>query len=122
VIVTANLYGDIISDIAAEIGGSVGMCGSANIGRNVAMFEAIHGSAPDIAGRRLANPTSQILAAAMMLRHLGQEDDAALLESAVWEIYHKQRIPLTAVGAVEGGPAIVAKELKTILPSLAGRL
>ena len=57
VIVTSNLYGDIISDIAAEIAGSVGMAGSANIGTNVAMFEAIHGSAPDIAGKKVANAT-----------------------------------------------------------------
>ncbi len=74
VIVTANLYGDIISDIAAEIGGSVGMCGSANIGKNVAMFEAIHGSAPDIAGKGIANPSGLINAAVSMLAHIGQAD------------------------------------------------
>ncbi|GAA4844190.1 NADP-dependent isocitrate dehydrogenase [Algivirga pacifica] len=72
VIVTANLYGDIISDIAAEIGGSVGMCGSANIGNNVAMFEAIHGSAPDIAGQDIANPSGLLNAAVSMLAHIGQ--------------------------------------------------
>ncbi|WP_340076371.1 NADP-dependent isocitrate dehydrogenase [Leptobacterium sp. I13] len=72
VIVTANLYGDIISDIAAEIAGSVGMCGSANIGKNVAMFEAIHGSAPDIAGKGIANPSGLINAAVAMLAHIGQ--------------------------------------------------
>lgn len=74
VIVTANLYGDIISDIAAEIGGSVGMCGSANIGKNVAMFEAIHGSAPDIAGNNIANPSGLINAAISMLAHIGQAE------------------------------------------------
>ncbi|MEO0901776.1 MAG: NADP-dependent isocitrate dehydrogenase [Bacteroidota bacterium] len=74
VIVTANLYGDIISDIAAEIGGSVGMCGSANIGKNVAMFEAIHGSAPDIAGQGIANPSGLINAAVSMLAHIGQSE------------------------------------------------
>ena len=74
VIVTANLYGDIISDIAAEIGGSVGMCGSANIGTNVAMFEAIHGSAPDIAGKGIANPSGLINAAVSMLAHIGQTE------------------------------------------------
>jgi isocitrate dehydrogenase len=63
VIVTSNLYGDIISDIAAEIAGSVGMAGSANIGTNVAMFEAIHGSAPDISGQNIANPSGLINAA-----------------------------------------------------------
>lgn len=72
VIVTSNLYGDIISDIAAEIAGSVGMCCSANIGSNVSMFEAIHGSAPDIAGKGIANPSGLINAAISMLAHIGQ--------------------------------------------------
>ena len=84
VVVTSNLYGDIVSDIVAEIAGSVGMCGSANIGRNVAMFEAIHGSAPTIAGQDIANPIGAILSAAMMLRHsLGLEEPAAAIEAAV---------------------------------------
>jgi isocitrate dehydrogenase len=82
VIVTANLYGDIISDIAAEIGGSVGMCGSANIGKNVAMFEAIHGSAPDIAGQGIANPSGLINAAISMLAHIGQTKIASKIKNA----------------------------------------
>ena len=82
VVVTANLYGDIISDIAAEIGGSVGMCGSANIGKNVAMFEAIHGSAPDIAGHGIANPSGLINAAVAMLAHIGQPEIADKVKNA----------------------------------------
>ncbi|SHI77564.1 NADP-dependent isocitrate dehydrogenase [Aquimarina spongiae] len=82
VIVTANLYGDIISDIAAEIGGSVGMCGSANIGRDVAMFEAIHGSAPDIARQNIANPSGLINAAVAMLGHIGQAKIANKIKNA----------------------------------------
>ncbi len=82
VIVTSNLYGDIISDIAAEIAGSVGMAGSANIGENVAMFEAIHGSAPDIAGLNMANPSGLINAAIMMLAHVGQQDIADKIKNA----------------------------------------
>lgn len=82
VIVTANLYGDIISDIAAEIGGSVGMCGSANIGKEVAMFEAIHGSAPDIAGKGIANPSGLINAAVSMLAHIGQVEIADKVKNA----------------------------------------
>lgn len=82
VIVTANLYGDIISDIAAEIAGSVGMCGSANIGKNVAMFEAIHGSAPDIAGKAIANPSGLINAAVSMLAHIGQPEIADIVKNA----------------------------------------
>jgi isocitrate dehydrogenase len=82
VIVTSNLYGDIISDVAAEIAGSVGMAGSANIGRNVAMFEAIHGSAPDIAGKNVANPSGLINAAVMMLSHLGETKIADKIKNA----------------------------------------
>ncbi|MBT8223653.1 MAG: NADP-dependent isocitrate dehydrogenase [Eudoraea sp.] len=82
VIVTSNLYGDIISDIVAEIGGSVGMAGSANIGRNVAMFEAIHGSAPDIAGQKIANPSGLLNAAVMMLAHIGQAQVADKIKNA----------------------------------------
>ena len=82
VIVTPNLYGDIISDIAAEMTGSVGLAGSANIGEHVAMFEAIHGSAPDIAGKDIANPSGLLLAAVMMLVHIRQADVATRIHNA----------------------------------------
>jgi isocitrate dehydrogenase len=82
VIVTLNLYGDIISDIAAQISGSVGLAGSANIGENIAMFEAIHGSAPDIAGRDIANPTALLKAAVQMLLHIGQPNAAEKIQNA----------------------------------------
>jgi isocitrate dehydrogenase len=83
VVVTSNLYGDIVSDIVAEIAGSVGMAGSANIGSEVAMFEAIHGSAPDIAGKNIANPSGLINAAVMMLAHIGQTDVADKVKNAL---------------------------------------
>lgn len=82
VIVTSNLYGDIISDIAAEIGGSVGMAGSANIGKNVSMFEAIHGSAPDIAGKNIANPSGLLNAAINMLAFINQTTTADKIKNA----------------------------------------
>ena len=82
VVVTTNLYGDIISDIVAEIAGSVGLAGSANIGKEIAMFEAIHGSAPDIAGQNIANPSGLINAAVMMLTHIGQADIADKVKNA----------------------------------------
>ncbi len=82
VIVTLNLYGDIISDIAAEVTGSVGLGGSANIGDHVAMFEAIHGSAPDIAGKGIANPSGLLLGAVQMLVHIGQAEVAGLIHNA----------------------------------------
>lgn len=83
VIVTPNLYGDIISDIAAQIAGSVGLAGSANIGDRIAMFEAIHGSAPDLAGKGIANPSSLLHAGVMMLVHLGQCDVATRVHNAL---------------------------------------
>jgi isocitrate dehydrogenase len=76
VIVLPNLYGDILSDVAAQIAGSVGLAGSANIGEHCAMFEAIHGSAPRRAGQNLANPSGLLLASVMMLVHIGQPDVA----------------------------------------------
>ena len=85
VIVTLNLYGDIISDIVAEISGSVGLAGSANIGENFAMFEAIHGSAPDIASQNIANPTGLIQASVMMLNHLGQYAIANKIQNALYK-------------------------------------
>ncbi|WP_373522265.1 NADP-dependent isocitrate dehydrogenase [Aquiflexum sp.] len=82
VIVTLNLYGDIISDIAAQVTGSVGLGGSANVGEEVAMFEAIHGSAPDIAGMGLANPSGLLNGAIMMLVHIGQPEVAEKIANA----------------------------------------
>ncbi|ADV63400.1 isocitrate dehydrogenase [Isosphaera pallida ATCC 43644] len=82
VIVTPNLYGDILSDIAAQVAGSVGLAGSANIGDHGAMFEAIHGSAPTIAGKNLANPSGLLQAAVMMLVHLGLGELATTIRNA----------------------------------------
>jgi isocitrate dehydrogenase len=82
VIVTSNLYGDIISDIAAQVTGSVGLGGSANIGEHIAMFEAIHGSAPDIAGKDLANPSGLLLGAVQMLSHINHPATAAKIYNA----------------------------------------
>ncbi len=82
VVVMPNLYGDVLSDVAAQIAGSVGLAGSANIGEHVAMFEAIHGSAPRRAGQNLANPSGLLLGAVMMLVHIGQSDVAEAVHNA----------------------------------------
>ena len=82
VIVTLNLYGDVISDIAAQIAGSVGLAGSANIGEECAMFEAIHGSAPRRAGQNVANPSGLLQGAVMMLNHIGQNEVASKVQNA----------------------------------------
>jgi isocitrate dehydrogenase len=82
VIVMPNLYGDVLSDVAAQIAGSVGLAGSANIGTDYAMFEAIHGSAPRRAGQNLANPSGLLLGAVLMLVHIGQPDVAERVHNA----------------------------------------
>src|SRR5262245_43678839 len=82
VIVMPNLYGDILSDVAAQIAGSVGLAGSANIGEHIAMFEAIHGSAPRRAGQNLANPSGMLLGGIMMLVHIGQAGVAERVHNA----------------------------------------
>ncbi|MES2214957.1 MAG: NADP-dependent isocitrate dehydrogenase [Pseudomonadota bacterium] len=118
VIVTSNLYGDIISDVASEISGSVGMAGSSNIGTDYAMFEAVHGSAPDIAGRNIANPSGLLNAAIMMLVHIGQGNTASLIENA-WkkaiedgmhtvDIF-KEGTSQKKLGTKEFGDAVIAR-------------
>ncbi len=118
VIVTLNLYGDIISDIAAEVSGSVGLCGSANIGDDFAMFEAIHGSAPDIAGKDLANPSGLLNAACMLLDHLGLNQHAASIQNALLktledgihtgEIY-KEGLSFQKVGTTAFADAVIQR-------------
>ncbi|MCL2024680.1 MAG: isocitrate/isopropylmalate dehydrogenase family protein [Coriobacteriia bacterium] len=83
VMVMPNLYGDIVSDLCAGLVGGLGLAPGANIGKDAAIFEAVHGSAPDIAGLGVANPTALILSAAMMLRHLGETDAAVRIERAI---------------------------------------
>ncbi len=83
VLVAPNLYGDILSDLASALVGGLGVAPGANLGDGAAVFEAVHGSAPDIAGQDLANPTSAILSAAMMLRHMGLAAEAGRVEDAV---------------------------------------
>ena len=83
VMVTTNLFGDILSDEAAGILGSLGLCASANLGRSMALFEPIHGSAPDIAGQGIANPIGAIRSASMMMDWLGEQETARRMEEAV---------------------------------------
>ncbi len=87
VLLLENLYGDIVSDLAAGLVGGLGIVGSANLGEEFAVFEAVHGSAPDIAGKNLANPTAMLLSAVMMLSHLGATEVATRIEFALQETY-----------------------------------
>jgi len=87
VIVTENLYGDILSDLGAGLVGGLGIVPGANIGADAAVFEAVHGSAPDIAGQGIANPTAVVQSGILMLRHLGEMDAAARVERALLDVY-----------------------------------
>jgi isocitrate dehydrogenase len=134
VIVMPNLYGDILSDVAAQIAGSVGLAGSANIGEHGAMFEAIHGSAPRRAGQNLANPSGLLLGGVLMLVHIGQPDVAARVHNAwlrtmedgvhTYDIF-RDGVSKQKVGTKEFGDAVVARlgqnpqTLKTVAYSAA---
>ena len=83
VVLCMNLYGDVLSDLGAETAGGLGLAPSANFGDNWAYFESVHGSAPDIAGKGIANPTATILSAALILEHMGMGAEAQRLEAAV---------------------------------------
>jgi isocitrate dehydrogenase (NAD+) len=115
VIVTTNLFGDILSDLASGLVGGLGLAPGANIGYTAAIFEAVHGSAPDIAGKNLANPCALILAGVMMLRHIGEESAAERIEAAVRAVLKegksvtKDLKPAGFVGTTEMTDAIIAK-------------
>ena len=86
VMVMPNLYGDILSDLCAGLIGGLGLTPSGNIGLGGAIFEAVHGTAPDIAGKDLANPTALLLSSVMMLRHMDLHEHAAKIESAAFQV------------------------------------
>lgn len=128
VIVMPNLYGDILSDVAAQIAGSVGLAGSSNIGDQCAMFEAIHGSAPRRAGQNLANPSGLLLGGVLMLVHIGQSDIAERVHNAwlrtmedgvhTYDIF-REGVSKQKVGTREFGEAVVARlgQLPQTLPA-----
>ncbi|MDL1891278.1 NAD-dependent isocitrate dehydrogenase [Sphingobacteriales bacterium CHB3] len=115
VIVTTNLFGDILSDLASGLVGGLGLAPGANIGYEVALFEAVHGSAPDIAGKNLANPCALVLAGVMMLRHIGEESAADRIENAVSTVLKEGKYvtadlkPAAPVGTTEMTQAIINK-------------
>jgi 3-isopropylmalate dehydrogenase len=111
VIVTDNLFGDIITDLAAAITGGIGLAASGNINPDrtaPSMFEPVHGSAPDIAGQQKADPTAAILSTSLLLDHLGHPDAAARVEAAVTANLD-ERAPLTTRPTAEIGDAIAAR-------------
>jgi isocitrate dehydrogenase (NAD+) len=115
VLVMENLFGDILSDLTSGLVGGLGLTPSANVGHGIAVFEAVHGSAPDIAGKGLANPTALILSAVLMLRYLGEKAAADRVEAAVHQVY--------AAGQVRtgdlGGRATTGQFVEAVLANLA---
>jgi isocitrate dehydrogenase (NAD+) len=102
VMVMENLFGDIVSDLTAGLVGGLGMAPSANIGHGVAVFEAVHGSAPDIAGKGVANPTAILLSAVLMLRYLNEKQVADRIENALRAVYTEGKVRTRDLGGTAG--------------------
>ncbi|MEM0240647.1 MAG: isocitrate/isopropylmalate dehydrogenase family protein [Candidatus Nezhaarchaeales archaeon] len=120
VLVTSNMFGDILSDVAAGVVGSIGLAPSANVGDEHAMFEPVHGTAPDIAGKGVANPIASILSAAMMLSHLGEVEKARAIEAAVDKLILEGRVLTPDMGGTAKTMDVaneVARLARTILQS-----
>jgi isocitrate dehydrogenase (NAD+) len=113
VLLLENLYGDIVSDLCAGLVGGLGVVGAANLGSDIAVFEAVHGSAPDIAGTMRANPTALLLSAVMMLRHLGETDAADRIMAATKTVLEERRVRTRDLGGtastLEYADAIAAR-------------
>lgn len=102
VLLLPNLYGDVMSDLAAGLVGGLGVVPSANIGDDCAMFEAVHGTAPDIAGKGLANPTALLMSSILMLDHLGERTTARRIEAALEKVYREAKHTTRDVGGPAG--------------------
>ena len=116
VLLLPNLYGDVISDLAAGLVGGLGVVPSANLGERAAVFEAVHGTAPDIAGQGIANPTAVLLSGAMMLEHLGEPEAARRIREAVFRVYREARSLTRDVG----GSASTAEFTRAVIAALPG--
>jgi isocitrate dehydrogenase (NAD+) len=106
VLLMPNLYGDIVSDLCAGLVGGLGVVPGANIGDEYAVFEAVHGSAPDIAGKGIANPMAMTMSGAMMLRHLGEEKAAQAVEEGVRRVLREGKVRTRDLGGTDGTHAI----------------
>jgi isocitrate dehydrogenase (NAD+) len=113
VIVTMNLYGDILSDLCAGLIGGLGVIPGANIGETIAVFEAVHGSAPTIAGKNMANPTAILLSAAMLLDHIGEAKSGEKLRNAITSVL-KSGVKTTDLG----GDATTTEFTKAVIEAL----
>jgi isocitrate dehydrogenase (NAD+) len=113
VVVTTNMFGDILSDLTAGLVGGLGLIPGANIGSDAALFEAVHGSAPDIAGKNIANPTAVMMAGVMMLHHLGETAAAIKMQTAIEKVIADGQFvtpdlnPASTTGTAEMAQAII---------------
>ncbi len=114
VLVLENLYGDIVSDLAAGLIGGIGLAPGANIGEQGAVFEAVHGSAPDIAGQGIANPTALLMSALMMLRHIGEIEAAEKIENAMFAVFTEGNVITKDLG----GNAMTAEFANAIIEKI----
>ena len=114
VLVMPNLYGDILSDLTSGLIGGLGLMPSANLGSEYAMFEAVHGSAPDIAGKHIANPTALLWSACMMLDHLGEQTVAARIRKAVDQVLADKK----ALTPDLGGSATTQQYTQAVIEAL----
>jgi isocitrate dehydrogenase (NAD+) len=121
VLVLPNLYGDIVSDLAAGLVGGLGVAPGANIGTEAAVFEPVHGSAPKYAGLDKANPTALILSGALMLRHLGYPDDGARVETAVRDVIAEGRTVTSDMGGTAGTAAFADAVISRLAAAPAAR-
>ncbi|MGA7151406.1 MAG: isocitrate/isopropylmalate family dehydrogenase [Pseudolabrys sp.] len=112
VIVTTNLFGDILSDLMSGLVGGLGMAPGANVGEKAAIFEAVHGSAPDIAGKGIANPLAPLLAGALMLKHVNRDDLASRLRAAITQTLQVDNVRTVDLGGkVSTADSAVIKRL-----------
>ncbi len=113
VLLLPNLYGDIVSDLCAGLVGGLGVVGAANLGTDIGVFEAVHGSAPDIAGKNLANPTALLLSAVLMLRHIGEGETASRIMTALGNVLSEGKVRTRDLGGTAGtrefGDAVCGK-------------
>jgi 3-isopropylmalate dehydrogenase len=116
VIVTENMLGDILSDLGGGTVGGVAMCPCGNLGEDAAYFEPIHGSAPSLAGRGVANPLGQILAGAMLLYYVGEQAAAGRVRDCVSKGLASGAIVIRPDGTAEGGPIAVAAAVARLIP------
>ncbi|KDR94201.1 isocitrate dehydrogenase (NAD+) [Peptoclostridium litorale DSM 5388] len=114
VLVLPNLYGDIVSDLCAGLVGGLGLVPGANIGDDIGIFEAVHGSAPDIAGQNLANPIACILSGAMLLDYIGEKEKAQMVRKAVWAVMEEGKVKTRDLGGTASTKEITAEICRQI--------